>query len=82
MQAGHYIPKSIASSLYFDEENVHAQCYRCNIPLLGNSDEYAQRLQKRYGEGILDKLRLKRRESKHWSVKELKELRDKYKSND
>ena len=30
--------------LYFDEDNVHGQCYNCNINLGGNQYEYAKRL--------------------------------------
>jgi len=45
MHAGHFIPKSVGGiGLYFHEENVHAQCYNCNINLGGNQWEYGQRL--------------------------------------
>lgn len=43
--AGHFVPKSVGGLiLYFDEENVHCQCYNCNINLGGNQYEYAKRL--------------------------------------
>lgn len=79
LHSGHFIPRSISSYLFFDERNVHAQCYRCNIHLSGNSDEYAQRLERKYGQGILEELRRDKYKVKQWSVKELEELRDKYK---
>ncbi len=42
---GHFITKSIGGILlYFDERNVHCQCYNCNINLAGNIWEYGQRL--------------------------------------
>jgi len=45
MHAGHFISKSVGGvDLYFDEENVHAQCYNCNINLSGNQYEYSLRL--------------------------------------
>lgn len=45
MHAGHFVPKSIGGiALYFHEDNVHAQCYNCNINLSGNQYEYAKRL--------------------------------------
>jgi hypothetical protein len=37
MHAGHFISKQIGGiALYFHEDNVHAQCYNCNINLGGN----------------------------------------------
>lgn len=45
LHAGHFISKSVGGiSLYFHEDNVHAQCYNCNINLSGNIWEYGQRL--------------------------------------
>ena len=45
IHAGHFIAKSVGGiGLYFDEDNVHAQCYHCNINLGGNQYEYALRL--------------------------------------
>ena len=45
MHSGHFIPRSIGGlALYFHEENVHAQCYNCNINLGGNQYAYGQKL--------------------------------------
>ncbi len=45
MHAAHFIPKSVGGiDLYFDEDNVHAGCYHCNINLGGNQYEYSIRL--------------------------------------
>jgi hypothetical protein len=42
---GHFIKKSIGGLvLYFNEKNVHVQCYNCNITLDGNQYEYGVRL--------------------------------------
>lgn len=51
MHSGHYIVKGACGlEYYFHEKNVHAQCYRCNINLSGNSAEYRKRLIQEYGE--------------------------------
>lgn len=45
MHAGHFIPKSVGGiTLYFHEDNVHAQCYNCNINLGGNQYIYGKKL--------------------------------------
>lgn len=45
IQAGHFIPKSVGGlALYFNEDNVHACCYNCNINLGGNLYEYGIKL--------------------------------------
>lgn len=55
MQAGHMIPRASGGlDLYFDELNVHCQCYRCNINLGGNGAIYAQRFKQIYGEAELE----------------------------
>ena len=56
LHAGHYIRASAGLATYFDEQNVHPQCYACNIWRDGNSDEYALRLQIVYGDKILNEL--------------------------
>lgn len=45
MHAGHFISKAVGGiALYFHEENVHCQCYHCNINLGGNAYIYGQKL--------------------------------------
>jgi len=78
MHAGHYIPRSLSGFLFFDERNVHAQCYRCNIHLSGNSDEYAQRIVKVYGESELERLRRDKRKIKQWTKEDLMKIINKY----
>jgi len=62
LHAGHYIRASAGLATYFDEQNVHPQCYACNIWRDGNSDEYALKLQRVYGEGILNDLNRRKRQ--------------------
>lgn len=67
MHAGHFVPKSIGGlTLYFNEDNVHAQCYNCNINLSGNQYEYAKKLGLKKAEELL---KLKRVNVK-WSEKD------------
>ena len=55
--AGHYVPKSIGGlALYFHEQNVHVQCYRCNINLGGFGAMYHQKMIKKYGQEAVDEL--------------------------
>ena len=54
-QAGHYITGATCKKyLYFDERNVHCQCYHCNLNLSGNWKVYQLRMWKIYGVGIDD----------------------------
>ncbi len=51
MHAGHFIPKSVGGiALYFHEDNVHAQCYHCNINLGGSQYIYGLKLGKKADE--------------------------------
>lgn len=43
IQAGHYVSKGVSHFLKYDENNVHAQCGRCNLNE-GNTVEYRNRL--------------------------------------
>jgi hypothetical protein len=76
MHAGHFIPKSVGGiDLYFNEENVNAQCYNCNINLGGNQYVYGLKLgdkaQKLYErKGIYTK----------WGAQEYKEKIEYYKN--
>lgn len=79
--AGHFMPAAdCGRDLLFDEQNVNAECPRCNAwdstHLLG----YAEGLDERYGEGTAAMLRRRRKEYgahrdliKDWSAKEYAE---------
>jgi hypothetical protein len=47
--AGHFIPKNKGNAVYFDENNVHAQCRHCNSFLHGNLGDYRVNLEKKIG---------------------------------
>ena len=55
MHAGHFISR-VKAKVMFDEKNVHAQCYSCNIWKKGNVAEYADRIINRYGKDEFDRL--------------------------
>ncbi len=48
LQAGHFIPGRM-DAILFDEEQVHAQCYRCNVMLGGNWPAYYEHMMKDVG---------------------------------
>lgn len=78
MHAGHFISKAAGGlALYFNEDNVHAQCYNCNINIGGNQWEYGQRL----GEEKVKQLFKLKNESWKWGICEyeqkIKEYKDK-----
>ena len=78
--AGHFIPKTRGNSIYFCEENVNAQCSSCNRYQHGKLYEYAVRLEQKYGEGILQRLEEKMRQTKRFTRQELIELAETYKN--
>lgn len=80
--AGHYFSVSVCRNpgMEFCEENVHGQCSTCNRFQEGNKQGYREGLIKRYGEGILERLDIKRSVSKNpWTVFEYKTMTEYYK---
>ena len=58
-QAGHFIGRGLGggSGVYFDERNVHAQCFQCNKFRQGAPHEYELFLIDKYGQKVVDELR-------------------------
>jgi hypothetical protein len=58
---GHFVPKGMGggSGVYYDERNVNCQCYNCNEWLEGNRLEYIDYMREKYGQHVIDELRLK-----------------------
>jgi len=69
-EAGHFKH----GRLDFDRQNIHCQCVRCNKYLHGHLGEYANRLIKQYGLGIIDELTLRANQHKGYKVPELEEI--------
>ena len=78
MQAGHFQPGRFPVYL-FDERQVHAQCYRCNINLKGNWPRYYERMVKEYGKKEVEKMISERNNFKQFKVGELEDIYVKYK---
>ena len=57
MQSGHCTPKSMGNAAYWDEGNIHVQCYNCNINLGGNGAEYIKRIEERFGKDEAERVR-------------------------
>lgn len=78
--AGHYFSCGAYPNLRFNEDNVHAQCVRCNQHLHGNIAEYAKGLTLRIGQDRFDSLYEQRKLSTKLSIPEIAELIMFYKS--
>jgi len=76
--AGHYRSAGGNPELRFEENNVHAQCVYCNQHLHGNLINYRLGLIERYGLAVVDWLEIQH-EPKHYSIEELKEMKEYYK---
>lgn len=81
MQAGHMVPRAAGGlSLYFHEQNVHCQCYRCNINLGGNGAIYAHNFVEKYGQEDFDEImRLKNQGYLKYGIEDYKQLMEEYK---
>lgn len=78
IQAGHYKTRGASPELRFEELNIHVQCYRCNVQLSGNIENYRINLIKKIG---LDKVKWLEgpHEPKKYTCEDLKEIELKYK---
>ena len=73
MHGGHFISRVRAATL-FDEINVHAQCYGCNIGKKGNAGEYAYRIIQKYGQEAFDDLVERSRQTHKFTHEELESI--------
>lgn len=78
MQAGHFVSRRV-NSLRYDELNVNAQCYSCNVMKHGDLYEYAKVLDLKYGSGVAEGLHSRRFETHKFKIDELKEIIERYK---
>jgi hypothetical protein len=72
-QAGHFVPGREGIPL-FDEECVHLQCYRCNVPKHGNFHEYYDFMLKKYGFEKTEEIRARRKIEKTYTLEELEQI--------
>ena len=80
LDAGHYHPRTDGLSTFFEDKNVHAQCRGCNSFRHGNLARYAIFLIGKYGQGILEELEWKSRQTISISNEEYKRLIFEYKN--
>lgn len=59
--AGHFISRGSggASGVYFDERNSNFQCRSCNRFNQGSAQEYNDFMLKKYGQDVIDELRMR-----------------------
>jgi len=74
---GHLINRK-HMSVRFDERNCHAQCRACNRFDEGNLMEYTVSFIDKYGKNELEKLRVRRHQSKKFAKFEIDELTKHY----
>ena len=77
-QAGHFIPGRHSAVLY-DERNCQGQCYNCNIKLKGNWVKYEAKMQKLYGQEVIDTLKFLDTINPHFKAEHYLEVERKYK---
>lgn len=75
--AGHYRSVGSCPELRFEELNNHKQCSMCNSHLSGNLIEYRKNLLVKIGKDKLEWLE-GNHPSKHYSIEEIKDIRDRY----
>lgn len=73
MQAGHFVSRRV-NILRFDERNVNAQCYACNVMRYGEQYMYAKQLDLKYGDGTADELMSQRHQTHKFKVPELEQI--------
>ena len=76
--AGHFMPVGSNGHTRFDEANCHSQCSICNNHKSGNLSEYEPNLVRKIGQKEVDRLKVKFTRS--YTIDELKEIIEKYKS--
>lgn len=79
MQAGHFISRAV-NVLRYDEINVHAQCYSCNVMKHGDLYTYAKRLDESHGDGTAEELHSQRFETHKFTISELEKIVSDYKA--
>lgn len=77
MQAGHF-RHGKSTIIYFDEQNIHCQCPKCNTYLSGNRDIYLRNIQKKYGVDVGDNLIQQSYQTHYYKITELEKIIEYY----
>jgi hypothetical protein len=79
LQAGHFL-SGRKDTMLFDEEGVHAQCYRCNIMFSGMWPAYYRVMQEQHGqEWIEDRIDQWQADDSPLDIPQLRSLESFYK---
>jgi hypothetical protein len=78
MQAGHFVSRAV-NKLRYDELNVHAQCYSCNVVKHGDLYTYAKKLDEFHGDGTAEMLHAQRHDTHKFTIGELQQVIEEYK---
>lgn len=76
MDAGHFLAKNKGMAIYYEEDNVHAQCSYCNRMLHGNLYDYGKALEKKIGEQRIKELKALAKTTKKFSLAEYQAMID------
>ncbi len=77
LQAGHFIGGR-NNQVLFDERQVFAQCYNCNINLKGNWVPYRKKMVELYGEAVVSEMEDTHSVSVKYTVPDLLDLAAKF----
>jgi hypothetical protein len=79
LQAGHFIGGRNNQVLY-DERQVYAQCYNCNINLRGNWPAYLKKMKELWGDDVVQEMLDTHNQPRKYTVSELEALIEHYKA--
>ena len=78
MHACHFVGGRTMGIL-FEETNIHPQCRKCNVDLVGDSERYGWYMEKRYGMDEIQRLKRLRWQVTTLTRDQLNEMRETYK---
>ena len=59
MHAGHFMTDGAHAATRYDLENIHEQCFTCNVVKEGEKEKFAEYIDKKYYPGKAEELRMK-----------------------
>lgn len=77
MQAGHYITRAKKATLFY-ENNSHGQCPACNLYQGGKPIEYELFIDRKYGAGTAEKIRIDAVKECRRTIEQLQEIQERY----
>ena len=78
--ASHFYSSGGHSNIRFHEDNIHVSCFKCNVMLSGNQNEYRVRLIKKIGLERVEWLDENAHIEKKWNKEELRNLLEYFKN--